>query len=148
MTTKHLSICDRAIHLLNIWATAPHKILGNCINIPSCHSHVAFLRSQMWHVCLDRPVQQLTWKTKFVTCASQESSPQIRKSSSQEVCQAWNQSPKASLQGGDLHPLSGSLRKLLGYWECHPSTTLEPRFGLVTTPQTLSQQNLLSFQLA
>ena len=52
-------------------------------------------------------------KMKFVTYASQESSPQIKNSSSQEVCQVWNQSPKASLQGEDLHPLSGSLRKLL-----------------------------------
>ena len=55
----------------------------------------------------------INMKMKFVTCASQESSPQIKNSSSQEVCQVWNQSPKASLQGEDLHPLNGSLRKLL-----------------------------------
>ena len=52
VTTKHLSICNRAIHLLNIWATLPIKILGNCINIPSYCTHIAFIRSLMWHIAL------------------------------------------------------------------------------------------------
>jgi len=83
-------------------------------------------------------------KMNFVTCASQESSPQIRKSSSQELCQAWNQSLNASLQGEDLYPLSGSLLKLLDiasaiHW--NPSLTL----SLIPT---LSQQNLLPSRLA
>ena len=78
---------------------------------------------------------------KFVTCASQESSPQIKNSSSQEVCQVWNQSPKASLQGEDLHPLNGSLRKLLDIGNAiHPkhqnpnlALSLHPKYCLHKT---------------
>ena len=74
-------------------------------------------------------------KMKFVTCALQESSPQIKKSSSQEVCQMWNKSPKASLHVEDLHLLSGSLRKLLDignaihpkHWNPELALSLHPK---------------------
>ena len=52
VTTKHLTICDKAIHLLNTQVTVPRQISGNCINIPYCHSHVAFLSSLTWHTAL------------------------------------------------------------------------------------------------
>ena len=136
---------NRAIHLLNIWVTVPHQNFRE-LKIPSCHSHVAFLRSLMWYVYLDRSFQQLTWKTKFPTCTSLESSPRIKKSSSQEVFQAWNQSPKASLQGEDLHPLSGSLRKLLDirnaihlkHWNPILALSLHPKHYLNKTFSHLS----------
>ena len=84
---------------------------------------------------------------KFVTCASKESSPQIRKSSSQEVCQAWNQSPKASLQVEDLHPLNGSLRKLLDIGNAIHLKHWNPDLAVSPIP-VLSQQNLLPSRLA
>ena len=70
-------------------------------------------------------------KMKFITCASQESSPQIKKIFIPRSMQVRNQSPKAYLQGEDLHPLSRSLQKLLDIgnaihpkhwiqiWPCH-----------------------------
>jgi len=61
--------------------------------------------------------------------------------------QVWNQSPKAYLQGEDLHPLSRSLQKLLDIGNAiHPKHWIQ--IWPVTTSQTLSQQNLLSFRLA
>ena len=89
----------------------------------------------------------IVMKMKFVTCALQESSPQIRKSSSQEVCQAWSQSPKTSLQGEDLHPLGGSLQKLLGIWNAIHQKHWNLSLTLSFIP-ALSQQNLLPSQLA
>ena len=89
-------------------------------------------------------------KMKFVTCALQESSPQIRKSSSQEVCQAWSQSPKTSLQGEDLHPLGGSLQKLLGIGNPIHQKYQNPDLALLLHPEhclneTFSQLSWLRF---
>ena len=77
-------------------------------------------------------------KMKIVTYASQESSPQIRKSSSQEVCQAWNRSPMASLQGEDLYLLSGFLRKLLDIGNVIHPRHWNLKFDLVTHPNIIS----------
>ena len=53
----------------------------------------------------------------------------------------WNQSPKVSLQGEDLHPLSGSLQKFLGirnaihlkHWNPDLALSLHPKHYLNKT---------------
>jgi len=73
---KHLNICDDTIREPLACSIpgqqCPIKILKNCINIPSSHSYIAFLRSLMWHVALTGHLNDLH---ENEDCISQESSP-------------------------------------------------------------------------
>ena len=90
---------QKAIHLLNIWATVPHQ---NCLSwVPNVAC------------CLDRSSQLFTWKWSLLLVLHKNLHPRSENLHLQDVCQAWSQSFKASLQEGYLYPLSGSIQKLL-----------------------------------
>ena len=81
-------------------------------------------------------IPTIDMKMKFVTCTSQESSPQIRGNLlPKDVCQIWSLPSEASLWGEGLNPLCGSLQELLDignsihwrHWNLDLAFSLHPR---------------------
>ena len=125
----------------------PIKISGNCINIPSCCTHIAFIRSLMWLALTghfdnwqENEVYYLCLTRIFTTDQKifiPRSMPSV-------------ESIMASLRGVDLCPLSGSLRKLLDignaihlkHWNPDLALSLHPKHCL---NKTFSYFNWLRF---
>ena len=102
------------------------KISGNCIDIPSCWSHIDFIRSLIWHIALIGHFDDWHENEDCFLCLTRIFTTNKKIFIPRSMPSVESITYGFFTRGRPLSP-KWIFAKAFGYRECHSSETLEPK---------------------